>query len=396
VSALPVEKGADGEPATELGSTYAGDPLLGLVRNFGLPDWGETALAGYVGVLAATILLVAANAGTIGVSRLVYGMAQYRQLPPRMAKVHQTYQTPYIAILVFSAIAALSILPGQAAFLGLLYSFGALLTFSVAHASLIGLRLKDDGATDAPLRVWGHIPLPRGRSLPLFAVLGLIGTGGAWFASALFNPDVAAAGFGWLAIGFVLYLLYRRRQGLPLLGSVKVVQEKVLAVRPATFANILVPVDTVRTADHATIVACQVAMDTGATVRLVHVLEVPLTLDIGTPIPEREDAAKDALLRLSEYANRYEGVDVEMTMLRGRRAGPALVEHIKTTRAQAVVVESPPFKLSRRLVGRTLEYLLRHAPCEVIIVREHESHPSLDEDGGGPPAGPPGGPEDAR
>ena len=35
----------------------------------------------YVGVLAATILFIATNAGMIGVSRLTYSMGQYRQLP---------------------------------------------------------------------------------------------------------------------------------------------------------------------------------------------------------------------------------------------------------------------------------------------------------------------------
>src|SRR5204862_6389323 len=94
----------------------------------------------YVGVLAAVILLIATNAGLIGVSRLTYSMGQHRQLPERLRQVHPRFHTPYIAILAFSAIAALTILPGQTDFLATMYSFGAMLSFTIAHVYVILLR----------------------------------------------------------------------------------------------------------------------------------------------------------------------------------------------------------------------------------------------------------------
>ena len=72
----------------------------------------------YVGILAATILFIATNAGLIGVSRLTYSMGQYRQVPEGLRRLHPKYRTPYVAILVFGFIACLTILPGQATFLG--------------------------------------------------------------------------------------------------------------------------------------------------------------------------------------------------------------------------------------------------------------------------------------
>ena len=105
----------------------------------------------YVGILAAVILLIATNAALIGVSRLTYSMGQHRQLPEGLRKIHPTLRTPYVAILVFSGVAILALLPGETAFLATIYSFGAMLSFTIAHASVIRLRQKDP---DSERRTW--------------------------------------------------------------------------------------------------------------------------------------------------------------------------------------------------------------------------------------------------
>jgi hypothetical protein len=101
----------------------------------------------YVGVLAVTILVAATNAGVLGVSRLVYSMGMHRQMPDGLRRLHPRFRTPYVGILVFSALACVALLPGQAEFLGLIYAFGAMLSFSMAHLALIRLRVI---APDAP------------------------------------------------------------------------------------------------------------------------------------------------------------------------------------------------------------------------------------------------------
>ena len=55
----------------------------------------------YVGLLAATILFLATNAGIIGVSRLVYSMGIHRQMPDALRRLHPRFRTPWIGILVF-------------------------------------------------------------------------------------------------------------------------------------------------------------------------------------------------------------------------------------------------------------------------------------------------------
>ena len=103
LSAMPVTQNAAGDYTTELGTTYADDPVLGIVDNIGLNPGLTDALEAYVGILAAVILLIATNAALIGLSRLTFSMGVHRQLPELLRRVHPRFKTPYVAITVFSA-----------------------------------------------------------------------------------------------------------------------------------------------------------------------------------------------------------------------------------------------------------------------------------------------------
>ncbi|HWW67329.1 MAG TPA: APC family permease, partial [Solirubrobacterales bacterium] len=178
LSAMPVTQNAAGHFTTALGTKFANDPILGIVENLGLGAGMTEALRFYVGILAAVILLIATNAGLIGVSRLTYSMGQHRQLPEGLRQVHPKYRTPYIAILIFSVIAVITLIPGKTDFLATLYSFGAMLSFTIAHVSVIQLRRRKSGED----RPWKP-PLnfrAFGTEVPLTAVLGGLGTFGAW------------------------------------------------------------------------------------------------------------------------------------------------------------------------------------------------------------------------
>src|SRR5919199_841700 len=161
LSAMPVVNGQ-----TALAGEFAGDPILGVVKNLDLGALQGPAEV-YVGVLAATILFIATNAGLIGVSRLTYSMGQYRQLPERLRRLHPRFRTPYIAIGAFGLVACLTILPGQADFLGTIYAFGAMLSFTIAHAAVIALR-RTQPDHERPFKAPGEVRL-FGRRLPLFA-----------------------------------------------------------------------------------------------------------------------------------------------------------------------------------------------------------------------------------
>src|SRR5262245_45696041 len=87
LSALPVVHHA-GHYSTALGTTYENDPVLGIVSRLGLHGTVLTIARYYVGLLAATILFIATNAGLIGISRLSWSLAEHRQLPGLFSQVH--------------------------------------------------------------------------------------------------------------------------------------------------------------------------------------------------------------------------------------------------------------------------------------------------------------------
>ena len=207
LSAMPVVQDSAGHYATALGSEFANDPILGIVENLGLSAGPTEALRFYVGILAAVILLIATNAGLIGVSRLTYSMGQHRQLPEGLRQVHPSYRTPYIAILVFAAVAMLTLLPGQTDFLATMYSFGAMLSFTIAHVAVIQLRRRQ-GDVERPWKPALNFRF-RGAELPLTAVLGGLGTFTAWIVVMALNPRTLAVGVG------VDGVWHRRLRALP-------------------------------------------------------------------------------------------------------------------------------------------------------------------------------------
>ena len=109
LSALPVQE-IDGELTTLLAlppeeGGYANDPILGVVENLGLEGRTLDIAEVYVGVLAATILFIATNAGVIGASRITYSMASYRQLPEGLRALHPRFKTPWLSLVLFAGIA---------------------------------------------------------------------------------------------------------------------------------------------------------------------------------------------------------------------------------------------------------------------------------------------------
>jgi basic amino acid/polyamine antiporter, APA family len=368
LSALPVTRTADGGYQTLLGLTqeqggYAGDPILGVVKQI---DLGPLQGAGeiYVGLLAATILVIATNAGIIGVSRLVYSMGLHRQLPDRLRRLHPKFRTPWLGILVFGGIACATLVPGQAKFLGNMYAFGAMLSFTVAHLAVIALRLREPDRP-RPYRGPGVLRIA-GRELPLFAVLGGLGTGIAFLTVTVLHKAVAAAGVGWLAIGMVAYVLYRRRQGLDLTTTTKVAVAKPVVEHEAEYESILVAFDERRYVPEAMATAIKLAARRRRGIHVLVTITVPSSSPITAELPELERSASSILEQAKLQGGRR--VSGHFEKVRAGGAGRLIVDEARQMRARAIVLP-----LKRRgvgagtLFGSTLETVLAERPCRVII-----------------------------
>src|SRR6478672_5045119 len=281
LSAMPVVKEGS-HYVTQLGQNpphgFKNDPVLGLVENLGLHGVVLQAAKVYVGVLAATILFIATNAGVIGASRITYSMASYRQLPQVFRRLHPKLKTPWLSLVVFAGIApTLFLLSGQVDFLGRMYAFGAMLSFTIAHVAVTALRVRSrDEEIGWRARPNFHF---RGVDWPLFAIVGGLGTGIAWLVVVVQDAPTRYAGLAWLAVGFVFYPLYRRRLGEPLRATVRA--PVVIVGAQLEYRSILVPVAPGYPSDEAMDVACRLARARGSRIVAVTVIEVPLELPLG-------------------------------------------------------------------------------------------------------------------
>jgi len=187
-------------------------------------------LPALVAILAGTILIVATNAGLMGISRLTFSLGRFQLMPLALSRVHSKFKTPYRSIILFALIAILLLIPGFFASdifikLGGLYAFGSLLAFALAHASIIRLRIKHPDLP-RPFKVKGNIKV-RGHELPITAVLGLVATSVIWLIVVIMHPYARWVGFGWMAFGAIVYVLFRHRKHLPLVQMAREVKVSV-------------------------------------------------------------------------------------------------------------------------------------------------------------------------
>ena len=373
LSALPVEH-VDGKLTTLLAVTpenggFQNDPVLGLVENLGISGGVLSVMKIYVGLLAATILFIATNAGIIGASRITYSMATYRQLPEVFRRLHPRFKTPWLSLLVFGGfVSILVLLPGQTRFLGTMYSFGAMLSFTVAHAAIVQLRRRYPDE-ELAFRAGPNFRF-RGVDWPLFAVFGGIATGLAWLVVVVQSPGTRYAGLAWLALGFAAYAFYRRRVvGASLTETVRAP----IAIGPGValeYRSVLVPVVHRRESEEAVDLACRLATERGASIAVVTVLEVPLELPLDAPLPEQlELRAHDLLDEARAIGDAY-GVDVVGRLVRARRAGRAIVEEAELRNSEIILMGAPRRDVRRRsgrIFGETVDFVLKHAPCRVMV-----------------------------
>ena len=371
LSAMPVTQDAAGNYATALGSTFADDPILGIVENLGLAHMPTEILRYYVGVLAAVILLIATNAGLIGVSRLTYSMGQHRQLPESLRQVHPRYRTPYIAILIFAVIAIITLLPGQTDFLATMYSFGAMLSFTIAHVAVIQLRRKQpdvERTWKPPLNVRAF-----GFEVPVSAVLGGLGTFIAWVVVMALNPTTLIVGLGWMVLGITVYVLYRRSQRLPLTETVKVLLPEPLGVEEVEYRSILVAFeDDESFSPEMVATAVKLASKRRRGIHVHSMLTVPTNLPLNAEMPDQEAEAQSKI----EEAKLIGGQRVtgHVARVRPGQAGYSVADEAAEIKAGAIVI-GLRYRNGVPLYDKTLQTILGERPCRVIVVSDPTDKP---------------------
>jgi len=202
----------------ELATDWSRDPVAGIAASLPLVLLRDV-LKPLIAILAGTILLIATNAGLIGISRLAFSLGKHKLIPPALSRIHPRFKTPYISIILFSVIAVLILIPGffeANVFknMGALYAVGSLLAFMFAHASIISLRIRRPDLR-RPFKLGGNIKI-KGRELPISAVLGFCALIVIWLIILITQPYSRWVGLAWMVVGIIIYYFYRKREKLPL------------------------------------------------------------------------------------------------------------------------------------------------------------------------------------
>ena len=388
--ALPVVSGPNG-PETALATTFQDAPVLGVTEAFE-PDWLADVAKWAVVAIAPLILLFAATATMLGLSRHVYVLGTNRQIPSWLGKLGKRRSTPHVAIVIAAAMAIGLVLPGDIELLAGVFAFGAMLAISIAHLSLIRLRFTDP-ERDRPYRVPFGIRV-RGAEVPLPAILGLFLALVAMSAIVLLHGGALFVGGGWMLFGIAAYAIYRKGvEGISLTDRVEVPEQALQKHIPdVELESVLVPVFGEGLDDEIVSTAGRladsdpIAGESRPRLELLYVIKLPLSVPLEDPPPEAKVAeAERALARAMEVAEEYPSVETVQGWVAARSEGEAIVEQAALRDVEAIVIggEAPTRIRGGAVlggvrgakpaeIGPVTEYVLRHAPCRVLLTAPPE------------------------
>ncbi|MDA0159624.1 amino acid permease [Solirubrobacter ginsenosidimutans] len=361
-------------------------PMLGIADAFE-QAWIREPAKYLVAISALVILISAAQAAMLGLSRLGYALAVNRQIPSKVGSLSRTRATP-VGIIGFGAVMAICLLiPADLEFLAAICAFGATIAFTIVGASVVWLRYKEPDR-DRPYRMPLNVRF-RGGSLPIPAVLCVVMSSIAFLSLLIEHGSARWVGVIWMAAGVSLYVGYRTSQGKPVLKRVTV-PEAALTHRAAEaeFGSMLVPIlgtplddDIMQTAGRLAAEENADDGEGGAVIEALWIFEVPMALPLDTRVPDPElKRARAALNRAKAVGEEYQGVEVATAVVRARRAGQAIVREAKRRGVEAIVLAAEePTRVGGGLrlggkpglhdtsVGETTRYVVNKAHCRVIL-----------------------------
>jgi APA family basic amino acid/polyamine antiporter len=378
LSAYPVENGT-----TELGTTWLKAPLIGIAEALHghIASGVVAAVRGFVGVSGALILLASIATAVSGFGRLAYSLGEHGMLPRTFGRLgrrtHIAPQSIVAAVLISIGLLVTvdAVADNPVIFLASLFSFGVLLAFGAAQVAVLKLRVTAPDLA-RPYRVPFDVTIA-GRKLPLPTLVGLAATVAIFVIAMVTHPGARYAGPIWLAIGLVVYYLVRRSRGEGLLQAVVSPDEQELP-EPA-FGRILVPMKIGLIGEEMLATAIKLAQERNSSVEALYVIRVPLDAPLDAPLESQEERAAESLEE-ARALGAENGVEVAGATVRARSIGEAILDEARKRDADLIVLGSAPrWRRQSRFFSPTVEYVLRRAPCEVLVVAFPQG--VLEEDG---------------
>jgi basic amino acid/polyamine antiporter, APA family len=358
---------------TALGTDWLHAPLVGIVEAFEghMPAFLVDCLRVVIGISGAGILIAAATTSISGIGRVVYSLGRHQMLPHVFGTFGRRSTLPPAAILGAAAIScglaiAAAAAGDEAKFLGSLYSFGVLITFTIAQAAVVRLRFTEPDL-ERPFRARVNVQIS-GRPVPVAALVGIPLTVALWIVSLATHDAARIGGPAWLALGAALYVFARVRRGAGLMESVEAAKPDLVPAEEGAYERILVPVKIGPIGEEVLATAIKLAEERGGSLYALHVICVPLELPLDAELLEQEERASASLIDARLLAAEHQ-LTIEVDVVRSRAIGEAIVEKANEIDAHLIVMGSAPrWRRQSRFFSPTVDYVLRRAPCEVMVI----------------------------
>ncbi len=359
---------------TGLGTEWLRAPLMGIAEAFDdpLPGFVGDAVVVVVGVTGALVLAVAVTTSISGAGRLAYSMGQRQMLPHTFGTLNRRTLLPPVAIVSAALIASTLLVIGHfipteaVRFLAGLFSFGVLLAFTAAQLAVIKLRFSEP-ELERPFRVPLNVRI-RGVDVPLPALVGAPLTFAIWVMTMATHEATRIAGPVWLLIGAVVYVATRRAVREPILGRVVPAEPDLVPDVEGVYERILVPMKLGPIGEEVLATAIKLAEERGCALSAIHVIAVPLDKSLDAAMDDAEERAQASLFEAKILAAEH-GVEVTGEIVRSRSIGEAIVQEAKARSVDLIVVgSSPRWRRQSRFFSPTVDHVLRHAGCEVMVI----------------------------
>lgn len=372
IVAYPAIAGPNGV-SSALGTVWEQAPLVGIVEAHEgkMPGFIVDVLRVTIGLTATGILLAAATTSISGIGRVVYSLGRYQMLPHAFGTFGRRSTLPPAAILGAAVVSGTLVILAasighELRFLASLYSFGVLITFAVAQAAVVRLRYTDPDL-ERPYTVPINVRIA-GRPVPVAALLGIPLCAALWVASIATHQAARIGGPAWLLLGAVLYAVARTRRGAGLLEHVEAPIPDLVPAAEGAYERILVPVKIGMIGEEMIATAIKLAEERGGTIYALHAIQVPRSLPIDAELAEQEERAAVSLADARQLAFEH-GIEIESDVVRTRAIGEAIVQKATEIGADLIVMGSAPkWRRQSRFFSPTVDYVLRRAPCEVMVI----------------------------
>jgi nucleotide-binding universal stress UspA family protein len=137
---------------------------------------------------------------------------------------------------------------------------------------------------------------------------------------------------------------------------------------PGAFERILVPMKIGLIGEEVLGTAIKLAEEHGSAITALHVVRVPLDKPMDAELTEAEERAGASLAEARLLAGEL-GVEVEGLIVRERAIGEAIVDVAAEQSVDVIVMgSSPRWRRQSRFFSPTVDHVLRHAPCEVMVI----------------------------